>query len=576
MEPPFLSWQDSRRLPGPSLLWDRPSAVLETALAPGFEARAVDLWRRQAQRMQAAVGWAGEDTLARRFAGGASLAVSAPIDALYSATLVNEWAADAAEAILEGAAEPDLEPAAGAIRAEIAAERNPALVALAAEAARRGVAFVHGDDQVSVGLGKGSLAWPERELPAPDMVAWASVHDVPVALVTGTNGKSTTVRMLAAMAAAAGHTVGLSTSDWIKVAGEVVEEGDFSGPTGARLVLRDRRVDLAVLEVARGGLLRRGLPLARADVAVVTNIAADHLGEYGIHDVDALAEAKLVVAKAVARSGRLVLNADDRHLRGYLSASTRPPVWFGIRNAPAAGAEAALVEGNELVLIENGRRTPVLAIDRFPAAFGGAASHNLANGLAALAAGRVLGLAPAAMAAGLARFGTAPADNPGRAVRREVGGVEVLVDFAHNPHGIDAIAPLVRSLPARRRLLILGQGGDRSNEDIRALARAGWRLDPDLVLVKEMDHYLRGRAPGEVPAIIALELRRLGAGEGAVRLAGSEIEAARAAFAWAEPGDLLILLCHEARAAVMALIDDLVESSWRPGHPLPAIREPDA
>ena len=279
--PPEVTWRDSRRLTGPSLLLDEPGAVLEAYGVLGAEDRLVELWRTQIRAMLAAIGWPDAPCAARTFPGGAILAVGAPLDALYSATLVNEWACEAAGASVAGAAVPPLDHAAGAIRREVHYERDPALLALAAAAERHGVAFVAGDGKVSVGLGAGAATWPDDELPDPDAVDWAAVRDVPVILVTGTNGKSTTVRLIAAIARAAGKIAGLSSSDWVRVGDEILDKGDYSGPGGARLALRDRRVEIAVLELARGGILRRGLPLTRATAALVTNVASDHLGIYG-------------------------------------------------------------------------------------------------------------------------------------------------------------------------------------------------------------------------------------------------------------------------------------------------------
>src|SRR5262249_14024495 len=280
------------------------------------------------------------ETSSRRFAGGATLAVTAPIDALYSATLVNEWAAAAAAALADGLDPPPLEPAAGEIRAKIEREANPALLALAAAATARNVTFLSGDGKASVGLGSGSQIWSDRNLPDPRDIDWSAVADVPVALVTGTNGKSTTVRLVAAIAQAAGTTAGQCTSDWVKVGSSEIAQGDYSGPEGARLVLRDARVQCAVLEVARGGILRRGLPIPRAAAAAITNVAADHLGEYGILDLEGLADTKFVVAKATRASGHLVLNADDSALVHRASQYRGRVTWFSAAAVPELRAAA--------------------------------------------------------------------------------------------------------------------------------------------------------------------------------------------------------------------------------------------
>lgn len=573
-----MELRDSRRLTGPNLLTDRPGAVVDVALGEGAAAEAaVAEWRRQAGRVLAAVGWAGEALAARTFPGGASLALTAPIDALYAATEVNEWAWAAAAASLAGEAEPDLAAAADRLRATIAAERNPRLLALAAAARARGVAFLPDDETVSVGMGTGSRAWPAAALPDPDEVPWGEVHDVPTALVTGTNGKTTTVRLLAAMVKAAGKTAGVASTDWVRVGEALIDRGDYSGPGGARAVLRDRRVEAAVLETARGGLLRRGLAVPGAAVAVVTNVAEDHLGEFGVHDLTTLVAVKLLVARAAPQ---LVANADDPALApaaaAAAAASGRELTWFAldgdrraVRRQVEGGGTAAVLAGDALVLWRDGRCEEVAPLDRVPIALGGAARYNVANALAAVAAAVHFGLDLAAVRGGLATFASSPGENPGRLNEFRLGGARVLVDFAHNPHGLEALLAMAAALPAERRLVLVGQAGDRDDGAIRELARIVWRARPERVLAKEMPQYLRGRAPGEVPALIEDELRRLGAPAAAVGRASSEIEGVRQALAWARPGDLLLLLSHDSRDEVLALLERLAGSGWRPGEPLP-------
>ena len=556
-----LVWRDSRRLTGPNLLLDGPGAALEVSLEGGREDELVAAWLVHARAMLDAVGWADERLAVRRFAGGASLAVSAPVDGLYAATLVTEWACDA---VLGTAA--DLDATAAKIREEIEADRDPQLLALMAGAAEHGVTCIEGDRRVSVGLGSGSRTWRGR-LPAPDELDWSTIHDVPVILVTGTNGKSTTVRLLAAIARAAGRTAGLSSSDWVRVGDDILDRGDYSGPGGARLVLRDSRVDLAVLEIARGGILRRGLPVPRADAAIVTNVAADHLGEYGILDADGIADAKLIVAKAL-HGGPLILNADDARLVARGSGTGAALAWFSLDPAREV-IDGAAIEDDRLVLRRAGISTPILPVAEVRIGMGGTARHNIANALAACAGAAALGLPVEAMRVALRAFGSDEADNPGRGVRRSIGGVEVLVDFAHNPHGVGAIGALVAAIPAGRRLVLLGQAGDRTDAEIRELAAAVWAMRPDRIVVKEMEAYLRGRRAGEVPALLQDELSRLGAPADLIAVEPSETDAVRAAFAWARPGDLLILLSHAARARTLAFLDKIEAVDWRPGEALP-------
>src|SRR5690606_1532058 len=191
------------------------------------------------------------------------------------------------------------------------AEARPDLLALQAEADAHGVPLLADDDVVSIGAGAHGQAWAAHALPSVANVPWTALRALPTALVTGSNGRTTTVRLLAAITRAHGWPTAHSCTDGVFFDGVALEAGDFSGPQGARTALRQPQAEAAILETARGGMLRRGLALCRADVAVVTNISVDHFGEYGIHDLDDLAMVKLTVARAVADGGLLVLNADD-------------------------------------------------------------------------------------------------------------------------------------------------------------------------------------------------------------------------------------------------------------------------
>jgi UDP-N-acetylmuramyl tripeptide synthase len=567
---------DSRRLTGPNLLQDREGAILDVALDPAEAERAIAAWRERARALLDAVGWTSETLAVRQFPGGASLAISAPLDSLYAATELNEEAWRAAEAAVAGEPSPDLTEAVERLRAELDRDHNPALLALQTAATERGVAFLADEDTVSVGLGTGSLSWPFDEIPSPDAIPWERVHDVPVVLVTGTNGKTTTVRLLAAMARAAGLAAGQTSTDRIEVDGEVIDRGDFSGPGGARTLLRDRRVELAILETARGGMLRRGLAVRHAEAAAVTNIAADHLGEFGVDDLAALAEVKMLVARALGPEGRLVLNGDDPLLIAQAGRSVAPISWFSLDPERAAfrallgpDTTAWVLHGAEIERWHGGWKQTFAHVDEIPVAFGGAARHNVANVLTALALGAAIRLPDEAMLRALRLMRGSADDNPGRANFLEVGGVKILLDYAHNPHGLSATLGLAVNLPGRRRLLVvLGQAGDRGDEALRELAGAAWAFRPDRIVVKELPEMLRGRPEGEIPAILEGELRRLGATDGDLGRARNEMEAVRQALAWARPGDLLVLLTHAQRDEVLELLGRLSDTGWQAGQPV--------
>jgi UDP-N-acetylmuramyl tripeptide synthase len=574
---PVIALTDSRRLLGPNLLWERPGAVLDVALPEERAEEAIAAWQEAARQVLAAVGWPNELSRVRRFHGGASLAISAPIDALLAATEVNEWALAAANAALGAPAAPPLAVAAAGLRDLIAHERRPALLALARAARRAGVTLLIDDETVSVGTGTGSMAWPITRIPSPAEIDWAAVHDVPTVLVTGANGKTTTVRLLSAVLTSAGRVAGMSCSDSVSVAGEVLDRGDWSGPGGARKVLRDRRVQVAVLETARGGILRRGLAVTRADAAIITNVAEDHFGEYGIQDLAGLTEAKFVVTRALGPSGRLVLNADDPSLVSRAMLATAPIVWLTldpdnpvVQEHVEQGGEAGLVDGGEIVLIRERRSTVVTSLVDVPITLRGIARHNVANALGVAALAGSLGLEHRAIANGLARFRGTANENPGRLNLFDLGGATAVADFAHNPHGMNALVALAGTLPARRRLVLLGQAGDRDDLAIRDLARSAWGLRPDRIILKEMGDHLRGRAPGEIPRLLEEELLGLGAPADSISRAPSEFAAVLAALAWARRDDLLVLPVHSERERVLALLDRLEREGWVPGAPVPA------
>ncbi len=575
--------EDSRRLMGPNLLWDAAGAILDVRLPDIDAGRIITQWCAEASRLLREVGWDREQVTTRRFPGGANLAISAPLDGLFAATELNERAWAGAMAHVYGAHPSIPDPLTDKASAPpaplndvIAEERNPALLALARAAAERGVSFLADDDFATVGTGTGALSWPLASLPAPERVDWAAVHDIPVALITGSNGKTTTARLLTAIVDAAHRTPGMTSTDGIRVGGQLVQSGDYAGPGGARVVLRDRRVDVAVLETARGGILRRGLAVRRAAAALITNIAEDHLGEFGVHDLEAVLATKLVVARVVGPTGRVVLNADDPVLAAARPELRAPIVWCSangehsvVATHRAAGGDVCVVEAGVIVYESEGRRIELAPVDAIAICLGGAARHNVQNALGAAALALALGLPAEAIRTGLTTFRGTAVDNPGRLNCFDLGGLSAIVDFAHNPHGMDALIDVAGALAGGRKLILIGQAGDRGDDAIRALARSAWRIQPARIVIKEMVGHLRGRAVGEVSALLADEFLRLGAPSTSLVTSPSEYEGVRSALAWGRAGDLLVLTIHSERTRVLESLHRMQEEGWTPGTPVP-------
>jgi len=550
---------ESRRLTGPNLIGNLPGALLQVKC----DERDVEAWRKHARAILEAVGWGEERTAARVFAGGADLVMSAPIDALYAACELNEWAWAAAG----GEDVAALEEAAKTLTAVIEAERNPKLLALQSAAAEHDVCFLWDDEFASVGMGEGSRVWTVDELPAPAEVDWNAVHDVPTVLVTGTNGKSTTVRLLASIVEATGRRPGLCTTDWIRVGDETLDTGDWTGPGAARQVLRHPGTQVAILEVARGGMLRRGLGVDRANAAAVLNVTEDHLGEFGVGDMATLITTKLLVGRAVESRGRLILNADDEGLLARSRDIRTPITWFGLGadNIPSNAETACIVADEALTLIESGEKRSVVPVQSVPVTFDGAARFNIANALAAMGLATAIDIPLPAIAEGLRKFESSPEANPGRINVFELDGVTAIVDYAHNPDGMAALLELAATMPARRRLVTLGQAGDRTDDAIRHLTLTVWQTGPDRIILKEMPTYLRGRAQGTVVGIMKRALHDAGAPAEQVGHAESEVDAVEQALAWAREGDLLLFAVQAQREQVIDRLTSLQASGWRAG-----------
>jgi len=552
------------------------------------------------ERAGARLEWPDRKAVVRHHRRGVTLAISAPVDQLFLATEVNEWALCAAlferdpaawrglesalvaEAQSTGGAGAPLDPGdAGPVLDEAAAlrrflrlaamESRPRLRALLDAAGARTLPHVLDEQQLTLGAGVGSMSFDLDALPAKDAVRWQLLRDIPTALVTGSNGKTTTVRLLAACFRAQGTRTGYNCTDGVFLDDELLAAGDYSGPAGARMVMRDPRTEAAVIETARGGILRRGIAVSRAQTAVVTNVSADHFGEYGIDDLAGLADVKLAVAGVVAPQGLLVVNADDVHLRARAQRLTQrfgrsPPLgWFTLdADADFACAQRARglatcgVRGGRLALHYGGAEHDLGSVDAMPLSLGSVARYNVANLAGAALAAASLGVAPATIRDVFARFGSRRDDNPGRMMQFQRAGVTVLIDYAHNPDGLRGFLTVADHLRGNggRLGLLLGQAGNRDDADIEELARVAAEFHPALIVVKENEEQLRGRARGDVPRLIRAQLLRLGIPEAALPVRDSEVEAARSALDWARPGDVLALPLHSksARAAVVAML----------------------
>jgi cyanophycin synthetase len=387
---------------------------------------------------------------------------------------------------------------------------------------------------------------------------------IPIVAVTGTNGKTTTARMIAHIMKGMGRKVGMTSTDGIFVDGRPVRRGDMSGPRSASTVLQNPTVDFAVFEVARGGILREGLGYQRNDVAVVLNVTGDHLGLGGINSLKQLAAVKQVVVEAVPRDGVAVLNADDplvaamaRHCSGSVIYFSMDPDNEIIRRQASRGRRAVVVEpgrNGEMIALRHGRKSMPLAWTHLlPSTFEGRARMNVQNAIAATAAAWAAGAHLHDIRQGLRTFTTSYFMAPGRLNVFELDGFRVVVDYAHNPPAMQALGEFVESLASPspggnrplvtgRRIAVVATAGDRRDEDIVELGRLAADYFDSIVIREDANN--RGRPRGGTAALIERGVRA-GMSDGArtteVHTVLDEIEAARAALDKGRDGDIVVV-----------------------------------
>ncbi len=384
---------------------------------------------------------------------------------------------------------------------------------------------------------------------------------VPIVAVTGTNGKTTTTRLIAHIMTTAGKTVGMTTSDGLDLAGTHAAVGDLAGAAPARTVLRNPAIDCAVLETARGSILRDGLGFDRCDVAVVTNVAADHLGQGGIDTIADLANVKAVVPRAVVPEGASVLNADDplttamTEVAGgeifFFSLDTHNPVVDQhVRQGGRAVVLRAGKGGETLTLLTDGEETEILSVAEIPATLDGCIRVNIANALAASAAAIALEVPLETIRAALRTFANSVTQTPGRFNVLEIDGRRVLVDYCHNLHGLEAMADFVKRMEAPHTVAVITVPGDRRDEDITAFGRLAAQIFDELVIWDTPPEYQRGRKRGEVPALLQAAAIAGGLAPDKIVHSDDEEEAMRLAIAKGGQDSLVALLVGSGRSLV--------------------------
>lgn len=559
-----MKLDDVRRLTGPNLYSKSPGVIVELLVDDAAPTPSLTPILHEWDALRTRFGVpGGGDAIVRRSKGRIALLRSGPIDTLLADAELAEWAVLRVLATDHGGDAPDEAEKLALVTPLIEGLRSERLLALEAEAQKRELPFLWDDDTVAIGTGPRAVSWPRASLPMVSEVDWETLGQVPIAIITGTNGKTTSTRLLARMAREAGLIAAATSTDGVTVGDAIIEVGDCTGPFAARKALLRPEIGVALLETARGGILRRGLAVDGADVALITNVSDDHLGTYGIDDVASMARVKAVVATSVRPGGVVVLNAEDENLQRLgdellHDGLGRRVVWFSpdpahpliaVPRAPGHCVWTTL--GGELVRRDAEGDHAVAPVVAIPVTFGGRARFNVENALAAAAAAHALGVDDAAIARALLGFLPTRDDNPGRGNVIDVHGIQVLLDFAHNAQGMRAVLSLANALKGGHHLHVsTAHPGDRSDDALNETSAIIAAAAPERVYIRELTGYLRGRAPGETPAKLRDALVRHGIPSTSVIDASGEVDALKQALAAARPGDVILMLVHVEREAV--------------------------
>lgn len=388
---------------------------------------------------------------------------------------------------------------------------------------------------------------------------------IPIISITGTNGKTTATRLAAHIAGLWGKCAGMATTGGIYIGGECIVRGDTTGPQSAQIVLRDPRVELAVLETARGGILRAGLGYDKAQVGVITNISEDHLGLGGVRDLEELTKVKSLVIEALEKNGTAVLNADDPQTLELSSCVRENLILFSlspdnllVQRHLSTGQTALFVRRGQMVLAQGASYHNIINIKDIPIGMKGLAAFNISNALAAAAACLSVGIPLPMIRQGLESFGLSRQHNPGRCQLYKINGISIILDYGHNAAAYESVLAMAKKLKPVRLIGVIGVPGDRRDLDIVQTGLvAGKYLD--LAIIKE-DLDLRGRKPGETSALLVKGLEKAGMAPHHWNVLLRETAAASAAWQQAQPGDCVVIF-YEHLSPLQALFDTLEKGS---------------
>lgn len=547
----------SRRLVGPNLFFKETGTVLDIPLIDDRESL-TKLFYQEAHRILPELGWEQIKLEHQFFNNGVRYAMTAPVDITMPACDVIDFIWASVRHFVEEGSYKTIEEAKSELMDFINEDQNLTYRKLHELAKSKGYNAFRDKDIAFVGSGTGCY---EFDLVNDDIdsIDWSKVYDIPAVIVTGTNGKTTTVRLTDYICRYAGKLTGYTSTDWVKVNNELVDEGDYSGPTGHQFVLTNKDVEIALLESARGGLLKRGLIESYVNAAAVTNVSADHLGEDGVETVAELAEAKSIVFRTVGEGSHAIINLDNSYMKAKFDeldcnkiVITQNPQDHDMDYYLANSDYASIVENGEFVWIEKGVKKSLLKVVDAPLTVKGFAKHNIENALVAIALSFKLGISFENISNALKAYENDPKENRGRANVFEWDNKVAVVDYAHNEAGMESLLSMMKAYDkGGKTYLMIGTTGDRKYL-ISPINDIIMKHDIDFIVLKETASYLRGTEPLELPFLTKKDLEKKGFDLANTYISCGELEGVEYIVERLQDNDVAILCCQ---AEVEVVID---------------------
>lgn len=539
----------SRRLVGPNLFFKETGTVLDIPLVDNRD-ELTRLFYQEANKILPALGWDDVKIAHKFFNNGVRYAITAPVDITMPACDVIDFIWLSAREGFEIGIFKTIEQAKQELMPFINEDKNLVYRELYNLAKSKGFNAFRDKNKAYIGSGTGCYEF-DLYSDCIDSIDWQIIYDIPAVIVTGTNGKTTTVRLTDYICRMAGKITGYTSTDWVKVNDEIVDEGDYSGPTGHQFVLTSNKVEVALLESARGGLLKRGLIETFVDAAAVTNVSADHLGEDGVETVAELAEAKSIVFRTMGDGSHAVINLDNSYMKekfdqldGAKIVITQNPDQHNIGYYLSKADYACIVENGMFTWVGKDTKKYLLPVADAPITVRGFAKHNIENTMLAIVLAFKLGVGFEDIVAALKTYTNDTKINRGRANIFEWNNRVAVLDYAHNEAGMDSLLSMMKAYEKGGKVyLMVGTTGDRKYL-ISAINNVIMKHDVDFIVLKETANYLRGAEPLELPLTIRKDLAEKGFDMSKTYISHGELEGVKYILDKLEDNDIAIFCCQ--------------------------------